>query len=148
MCADQIHFNRHPEQAAKRRVELFVVEVRGTEHQKAPQAGSTESLMNLFVTKEMFYHNGCKFTYVGVDQTLRRPLNLQAGLGFAPSAVAFHQPEKNSLPVFHVGGIPLSLHHTQCADYFRKTSTRRKCGLLRVTVRVGFWLVCSFVSPT
>ena len=24
--------------------------------------------------KELFYHKGCKFTYVGVDQTLRRPL--------------------------------------------------------------------------
>jgi hypothetical protein len=41
---------------------------------KPPQAGSTESLMFLSVTQELFHHNGCKFTYVGVDQTLRRPL--------------------------------------------------------------------------
>ena len=74
MCADQTHFNRHPEQAAKRRVELFVVEVRGTEHQKAPQAGSIESLMNLFVTKEILLHKGCKFTPKKVDQTPRRSL--------------------------------------------------------------------------
>ena len=74
MCADQTHFNRHPEQAAKRRVELFVVEVRGTEHQKAPQAGSHKSLMYLSEAKELLYHNGCKFTYVGVDQIRRRPL--------------------------------------------------------------------------
>jgi hypothetical protein len=25
-------------------------------------------------SKELFYHNECKFTCVGVDQTLRRPL--------------------------------------------------------------------------
>ena len=24
--------------------------------------------------KELFYHRGCKFTFQGVDQTLRRPL--------------------------------------------------------------------------
>ena len=33
----------------------------------------------------------CKFAYVGVDQTLRRPLNLQAGLGFAPFAALLLQ---------------------------------------------------------
>mgnify|MGYP003506079608 CR=1 FL=1 len=41
---------------------------------KPPQAGSTESLMYPFEAKELFYHKKCKFTYVGVDQTLRRPL--------------------------------------------------------------------------
>ena len=41
---------------------------------KPPQAGSTESLMFLSKGKELFYHKGCKFTYVGVDQTSRRPL--------------------------------------------------------------------------
>ena len=41
---------------------------------KPPQAGSTESLMYLAESKELFYHKGCKFTRVGVDQTLRRPL--------------------------------------------------------------------------
>ena len=41
---------------------------------KPPQAGSTESLMYLTKGKELFYHKGCKFTYVGVDQTRRRPL--------------------------------------------------------------------------
>ena len=30
--------------------------------------------MYLFGGKELFYHKGCKFTRVGVDQTLRRPL--------------------------------------------------------------------------
>ena len=30
--------------------------------------------MYLFEAKELFYHKGCKFTCVGVDQTLRRPL--------------------------------------------------------------------------
>jgi hypothetical protein len=34
-----------------------------------------------------------------------------------PLSAALHQPKKNSLPVFHVGGIPLSMHHTQCADF-------------------------------
>ena len=41
---------------------------------KPPQAGSTESLMFLFWGKELFYHKKCKFAYVGVDQTRRRPL--------------------------------------------------------------------------
>ena len=41
---------------------------------KPPQAGSTESLMFPAKGKELFYHKGCKFTYVGVDQTSRRPL--------------------------------------------------------------------------
>ena len=36
------------------RVELFVVEARSAEHQKAPQAGSTESLMYLAKSKELF----------------------------------------------------------------------------------------------
>jgi len=35
-------------------VELFVVEARSAEHQKAPQAGSTESLMFLSKGKELF----------------------------------------------------------------------------------------------
>ena len=26
--------------------------------------------------KELFYHKGCKFTFQGVDQTLRRPLTV------------------------------------------------------------------------
>ena len=43
---------------------------------KPPQAGSHKSLMFLFEAKELFYHNGCKFTCVGVDQTLRRPLTV------------------------------------------------------------------------
>ena len=41
---------------------------------KPPQAGSHRSLMYLFEAKELFYHKGCKFTFQGVDQTLRRPL--------------------------------------------------------------------------
>jgi hypothetical protein len=41
---------------------------------KPPQAGSTESLMFPAKGKELFYHKKCKFTFVGVDQTLRRPL--------------------------------------------------------------------------
>jgi len=36
---------------------------------------------------------------------------------FLPLSAALHQPKKNSLPVFHVGGIPLSMHHMQCADF-------------------------------
>ena len=46
----------------------------GAERQKPPQAGSTESLMFPAKGKELFYHKGCKFAYVGVDQTRRRPL--------------------------------------------------------------------------
>ena len=30
--------------------------------------------MYLTKSKELFYHKGCKFAFVGVDQTLRRPL--------------------------------------------------------------------------
>ena len=41
---------------------------------KPPQAGSTESLMFPAESKELFYHKKCKFTFQGVDQTLRRPL--------------------------------------------------------------------------
>ena len=41
---------------------------------KPPQAGSTESLMFPAKGKELFYHKGCKFTYVGADQTRRRSL--------------------------------------------------------------------------
>ena len=41
---------------------------------KPPQAGSHKSLMYLFGGKELFCHKGCKFTFQGVDQTLRRPL--------------------------------------------------------------------------
>ena len=37
------------------RVELFVVEARSAEHQKAPKAGSTESLMFLSERKELFH---------------------------------------------------------------------------------------------
>jgi len=49
--------------------------------------------------KELFHRKGCKFTYVGVDQTRRRPLR-----------GAVH---------------PLVLLHpsSRCDDYFRKTST-------------------------
>jgi hypothetical protein len=53
---------------------------------KPPQAGSTESLMYPAKGKELFYHKGCKFAYVGVDQTRRRSLTLQAGFGFASFA--------------------------------------------------------------
>ena len=48
----------------------------GAERQKPPQAGSIESLMYLFWGKELFYHKKCKFTFQGVDQTLRRPLTV------------------------------------------------------------------------
>ena len=41
---------------------------------KPPQAGSHKSLMFPAKGKELFYHKGCKFTFQGVDQTLRRPL--------------------------------------------------------------------------
>ena len=58
------------------RVELFVVEARSAEHQKAPQAGSHKSLMFLTETEELFYRKGCKFTPKGVDQTRRRPLTV------------------------------------------------------------------------
>ena len=43
---------------------------------KPPQAGSHKSLMFLIESKELFYHRGCKFTFQGVDQTLRRPLTV------------------------------------------------------------------------
>ena len=43
---------------------------------KPPQAGSHKSLMFLSKGKELFYHKGCKFTRVGVDQTRRRPLTV------------------------------------------------------------------------
>ena len=43
---------------------------------KPPQAGSHKSLMYLSEAKELFHHKGCKFAYVGVDQTLRRPLTV------------------------------------------------------------------------
>ena len=43
---------------------------------KPPQAGSHKSLMFLTESKELFYHKGCKFTFQGVDQTLRRPLTV------------------------------------------------------------------------
>ena len=51
---------------------------------------------------------------------------------FLPLSAALHQPKKNSLPVFLVGGIPLSMHHMQCADFDCKTSTRPS-GSLRMT---------------
>ena len=41
---------------------------------KPPQAGSHKSLMYPSEAKELFHHKGCKFAYVGVDHTLRRPL--------------------------------------------------------------------------
>ncbi|MBR4054859.1 MAG: hypothetical protein IKK06_08705 [Clostridia bacterium] len=41
---------------------------------KPPQAGSHKSLMFPAKGKELFYRKGCKFTFQGVDQTLRRPL--------------------------------------------------------------------------
>ena len=41
---------------------------------KPPQAGSHKSLMFPTKGKELFYHKKCKFTFQGVDQTLRRPL--------------------------------------------------------------------------
>ena len=41
---------------------------------KPPQAGSTESLIYLSEAKELFHQKECKFAYVGVDQTRRRPL--------------------------------------------------------------------------
>jgi len=47
--------------------------------------------MFLFGGKELFYQKECKFTRVGVDQIRRRSLNLQAGLGFAPSLVALRR---------------------------------------------------------
>ena len=56
------------------RVEVSVVEVRSTEHQKPPKAGSTASLMYLSKRKESFHHKECNFTRVGVDRTSRRPL--------------------------------------------------------------------------
>ena len=43
---------------------------------KPPQAGSHKSLMYLFEAKELFCHKKCKFTFQGVDQTLRRPLTV------------------------------------------------------------------------
>ena len=56
------------------RVELFVVEARSAEHQKAPQAGSHKSLIFPVKGKELFYHKGCKFAFVGVEQIRRRSL--------------------------------------------------------------------------
>ena len=38
------------------------------------EGGSHKSLMFPVKGKELFYHKKCKFTFVGVDQTLRRPL--------------------------------------------------------------------------
>ena len=73
------------------RVEVSVVEVRSTEHQKPPQAGSHKSLMYLAESEELFYHKECKFAYVEVDQTSRRSLLIPlrgcyAPLGFLRSA--------------------------------------------------------------
>lgn len=81
------------------------------ERQKPPQAGSTESLMFLFGGKELFYQKGCKFAYVGVDQTRRRSLALQAGFGFAPNGA-------------------------KAPCFLRKTSNRPS-GSLRMTVGVS-----------
>jgi hypothetical protein len=44
------------------------------EQQKAPQAGSTESLIYPVKGKELFIEKGRNFTHVGVDQTFRRSL--------------------------------------------------------------------------
>ena len=41
---------------------------------KPPQAGSHKSLMFPAKGKELFYHKGCKFAFVGVDQIRRRSL--------------------------------------------------------------------------
>ena len=43
---------------------------------KPPQAGSHKSLMFPAKGKELFYHKGCKFAFVGVDQIRRRPLTV------------------------------------------------------------------------
>ena len=52
---------------------------------------------------------GCKFAREGVDQTRRRPLNLQAGLGFAPFATlicAKLRLRRLCLLLFKVGAHP------------------------------------------
>ena len=47
----------------------------------------------------LFLPKKCNFTHVRVDQTRRRPLNLQAGLGFAPNGVnAFSSPQNFDSP--------------------------------------------------
>ena len=83
---DKTHPNRHPEQVRNvvvmATMETFFRTRRSfcsrseAERQKPPQAGSTESLIYLAESEELFYHKGCKFAYVGVDQTRRRPLTV------------------------------------------------------------------------
>ena len=53
------------------------------------------------------------FHYRRVHQTFRRPRLRR----FLPLIIALNQPTKNGLPVFHVGGMLLSVHHTQCASF-------------------------------
>ena len=106
---------------------------------KPPQAGSHKSLMYLSVMKELFYHNGCKFTYVGVDQIRRRPL----------AVLLFRNCCKRNC---------ISKDNGQ----FQKAKLRRArrcsrvwshCGsvprLLRVTKSAnGFGCMCGIISPT
>ena len=77
------------------------------EQQKAPQAGSTESLIYPVKGKELFIEKGRNFTHVGVDQTFRRSLR------------------GASTPWF------CSIRYA----HLRKTSTRRIRGSLRMTRR-------------
>ena len=53
------------------------------------------------------------FRYRRVHQTFRRPRLRR----FLPLIIALNQPTKNGLPVFHVGGMLLSVRHTQCAAF-------------------------------
>ena len=91
---------------------------------KPPQAGSHRSLMYLTESKELFYHKGCKFTRVGVDQTRRRSLTLQAGFGFASFATLTYAKLRlrrlfSLQPKVQHYSTPAPLRMTKSADGFR-----------------------------
>ena len=80
---------------------------------KQNRKGSPQNLIYPLKGKLTFFMIKQFFSFKKEHQTLSRSRLRR----FLPLSAALHQPKKNSLPVFLVGGIPLSMHHTQCADF-------------------------------
>ena len=127
--------------------------------EKKNRKGSPTSLIYPYIGKLTFFMIKQFFAFSREHQTLMRSRLRR----FLPLSAALHQPKKNSLPVFHVGGIPLSMHHTQCADFdcknfdspfglpqddmqTRPRTTDLPAGLVcsEMTVGVGFGLYTVF----
>ena len=96
--------------------------------------------MYLAKSKELFCYKGCKFAFVGVDQTLRRPLTVllfEIAVEDRTTSKILGQFQKAKLRLRRLFLLRFKTHHRPTPAPLRVTKSAQ-C----------FWLKCNFAMPT